>query len=139
MYGCCVTHFRESFWLVPVLILVLVLDRDSHSTHMPITIGEHGGKPCVVIGNAAVSVKVATSGCQIVSILPTINSDDAKNPLWEPPWTTTTAALRKVAARNTEGDFSQDEDDVLESELLSCIGGHSLCCDVFGAHADDHN
>ena len=103
---------------------------------MPATfvrIGEHRGKPCVVVGNSAVSVKVATSGCQIVSILPS-EGTTAHNPLWEPPWSTTTAALRKVAVKNASC-FSQASDDVLESELLSCIGGHSLCLDVFGAHS----
>ena len=53
------------------------------------------------------------------------------NPLWEPPWITTTPAMRRIVARN----FSQSEEDRLESELLACIGGHNLCCDVFGSHS----
>ena len=91
------------------------------------------------VGNDAVKVKVSTSGCQIVSISNTevldVPGEQARNPLWEPPWSTTTAALRKVAALDAKS-FSQDGADTLESELLSCIGGHSLCCDVFGAHSD---
>lgn len=56
------------------------------------------------------------------------------NPLWTPDWPTVPAALRRVAARDA-ATFSQEPKDVLESQLLSCLGGHNLCCDVFGDHS----
>ena len=95
-------------------------------------IGAHGGKPCVVLGNESISLKVATSGCQIVSVVKGGDREGA-NPLWNPPWETTTAALRRLAARDSSA-FSQAPADVLESEILGA-SEVTLCCDVFGAHS----
>ena len=92
---------------------------------------EHGGKPAVHVGNGAISLKVLTGGGSIVwAGAPGVEL----NPLWTPHWQTVHNSLRRVAARDAEA-FSQAEADVLESQLLSCIGGHSICCDVFGAHS----
>ena len=93
-------------------------------------VSEHHGKPCVAISNNAISIKIATSGGAIVSVT---TPKTEINPLWEPPWKTVPVGLRHLAAKN--GCFSQKNDDILESQLLSTIGGHSLCCDVFGAHS----
>jgi hypothetical protein len=77
------------------------------------------------------SLKVLTGGGSIVHAgAPDVDV----NPLWTPPWSTVHNSLRMVAAKDAEL-FSQAEADVLESQLLACIGGHSFCCDVFGAHS----
>jgi hypothetical protein len=84
------------------------------------------------VGNAAMSLKVITSGGNIVwAGAPGVDL----NPLWTPEWDTVPNSLRRVAARDAER-FSQAAEDVLESQLLACIGGHNLCCDVFGAHSE---
>jgi hypothetical protein len=91
----------------------------------------HMGKPAVHVGNVAMSIKVLTGGGSIVHAgAPGVDI----NPLWTPPWKTVHSSLRRVAARDPQ-HFSQRSEDTLESQLLSCIGGHSLCCDVFGAHS----
>lgn len=93
---------------------------------------EHNGKPAVEVGNAAVSLKVLTSGGSIVHAgAPGVEI----NPLWTPPWSTVPSSLRRVAARDAE-KFSQAPADALESQLLACLGGHNICCDVFGAHSE---
>ena len=86
-------------------------------------------KPAIVVGNENIQIVILTGGGHIAAVY---NSDLPDiNPLWEPEWETTTPAMRRIVAR----DFSQSEEDRLESELLACIGGHNLCCDVFGAHS----
>ena len=95
-------------------------------------ISSHQNKPCITISNKSITIKVATSGGAIVSV--TTPATDSLNPLWEPPWETVPVGLRRVAAANAQL-FSQETNDVLESELLATIGGHSLCCDVFGKHS----
>ena len=62
-------------------------------------------------------------------------------PLPFPPYSTVAqllagcpGSLRMVAARDGE-QFSLSPEDALESQLLACLGGHNLCCDVFGAHS----
>ncbi len=97
------------------------------------SVSSHRNKPCVQISNSHITVKVSTSGGNIVSV--TSSSTNNVNPLWEPPWPTVPVGLRKVAVRFNENLFSQKKEDVLESQLLSTIGGHSLCCDVFGKHS----
>ena len=97
---------------------------------MPVTIkaSHFKGKPAVFVGNGSISIHILTGGGHIASIqIPGIET----NPLWEPEWNTTTPALRKLVA-NT---FSPAAEDQLENELLACIGGHNICCDVFGAHS----
>lgn len=94
-------------------------------------VSSYNGKPAVHVGNAAVSLKIVTGGGNIVwAGAPGVNV----NPLWTPPWETTHNSLRRIAARDGE-KFSQAESEVLESQLLSCLGGHNLCCDVFGPHS----
>lgn len=97
-----------------------------------VKVSDHNGKPAVEVGNAAMSIKVITSGGNVVwAGAPGVGI----NPLWTPEWDTVPSSLRRVAARDAE-KFSQAAEDLLESELLSCIGGHNLCCDVFGAHSE---
>lgn len=97
-----------------------------------VKVSEYNGKPAVEVGNGAMSLKVITSGGNIVwAGAPGVDL----NPLWTPEWDTVPNSLRRVAARDAE-KFSQAAEDVLESQLLSCIGGHNLCCDVFGAHSE---
>lgn len=88
------------------------------------------GKPCLQIGNEAVQLHVALGGGAILSA----NAPGVRvQPLWVPPWDTVPSGFRRLHARS--GDFSAEEEHRLESELLACIGGHSLCCDVFGEHS----
>ena len=99
---------------------------------MPVHIraAAHNGQPAVEVGNEAISMTVLTGGGHIASIQA---AGVTLNPLWEPPWTTTAPSLRKLGASSC--DFSQDPAHRLESELLTCICGHNLCCDVFGSHS----
>ena len=83
------------------------------------------GKPAVEVGNEAIVITVLMGGGHIASVR--VPGSDI-NPLWVPDWPTTTPGMRRILARN----FSQAEENRLESELLACIGGHNLCCDVFG-------
>ena len=86
------------------------------------------GKPCVHIGNDSISIHVLTGGGHIAAVAaPGVDF----NPLWEPQWDSVPPALRKLVG----SQFSQTEEDRLESELLACIAGHNLCCDVFGSHS----
>jgi hypothetical protein len=97
-----------------------------------VRVSSHFSKPAVEIGNAKVGLKVACSGCQIVcASAPGVPF----NPLWDPPWETVPVSLRRVKARE-EANFSQAKTDVMESQLLASIGGHSYCLDVFGAHSE---
>ena len=86
------------------------------------------GKPAVEVGNEAIVITVLMGGGHIASVR--VPGSDI-NPLWVPDWPTTTPGMRRILARN----FSQAEENRLESELLACIGGHNLCCDVFGSHS----
>ena len=95
-----------------------------------VTAGTFKGLPAVHVGNKNISLRVLTGGGHIACVeAPGVHF----NPLWEPHWATTTPALRKLVG--TSSKFSQAPADRLESELLSCICGHNLCCDVFGAHS----
>ena len=89
------------------------------------------GKPAVEVGNDAMSLTVLTGGGHIARATA---PGCAINPLWEPPWTTVPPSLRRLAARDADA-FSAAAADAPESELLACLGGHSLACDVFGAHS----
>ena len=86
------------------------------------------GLPGVLVGNETISITVLTGGGHIACIK---SADVDLNPLFEPDWPTTTPALRKLVG----AQFSQAPEDALESELLACICGHNLCCDVFGGHS----
>ena len=92
------------------------------------TITLFNNKPAVEVGNEKIQLTILMGGGHIAAVKIPGNKI---NPLWEPPWITTTPAMRRIVARN----FSQSEEDRLESELLACIGGHNLCCDVFGSHS----
>lgn len=97
-----------------------------------VRVSSHLSKPAVEIGNSKISLKVACSGCQIVyASAPGVPF----NPLWDPPWETVPVSLRMVKARE-ETNFSQAKPDVMESQLLASIGGHSYCLDVFGPHSE---
>ena len=98
-----------------------------------------GNKPALEVGNSTITLTVGLSGCQILRAAVGTGAEGAElgipNPFWVPPWPTVPAALRRAHVAAAPDLFSNAPEDKLESELLACIGGHSLCCDVFGAHS----
>ena len=75
------------------------------------TITLFNNKPAVEVGNEKIQLTILMGGGHIAAVKIPGNKI---NPLWEPPWITTTPAMRRIVARN----FSQSEEDRLESELL---------------------
>jgi hypothetical protein len=92
-----------------------------------VSAGGLSGKPAVVLASASVEVKILTGGGHIASITHSGDSSQT-NPLWEPPWDTRDPALRRL--------LGPQIGDGAEGELLSCIAGHNLCLDVFGAQSE---
>jgi len=86
------------------------------------------GRAAVVLRSDSAEVKVLVGGGHLSSIRGTnlpAGVEDV-NPLWSPPWQTADPSLRRLLGPKVG--------DGLEGQLLSCIAGHNLCADVFGAH-----
>jgi hypothetical protein len=84
------------------------------------------GRPAVRFANDIIAVTVLTGGGHIASIEPAAGG---VNPLWVPGWPTVDPSLRTVVDPAIYGEG-------MEGMLLSSIGGHSLCLDVFGSHSE---
>ena len=83
-------------------------------------------RPVVLVGSPqGLTVAVVPGGGHIAAVYP--SGRDDLNPLWVPSWTTSDPSLARVPTADNDGS--------LEGQILSSIMGHSLCCDVFGAHS----
>ena len=95
------------------------------------------GRAAVVLRSDAAEVKVLLGGGHISSIRSTASLPDGVddvNPLWQPPWPTADPSLRRLLGPEI-GEPGGVGDGLLEGQLLSCIAGHNLTCDVFGGHS----
>lgn len=94
------------------------------------------GRSAVVLRSDCTEVKVLLGGGHISSIRCTNLPPGVEdvNPLWQPPWQTADPSLRRLLGPQI-GEPGGTGDGLLEGQLLSCIAGHNLTCDVFGAHS----
>ena len=110
-----------------------------------VSLGLHGVRPCVALDDGNVEVVVLLGGGHIAALhhfrnTSGLSSERSLNALWTPPWPTADPSCRRLTVAVNEDAFRPDDaatsgSDPLESEMLACIAGHSLCFDVFGAHS----